>query len=375
MLSFWQHALPCASRAHVRRFVGAGPAILHGISGLLLPDLPPDPNQLPPPSENDPLMSEYEQPPDADVAEEAGPGSLEEANKEAQGEDYNTSANPAQPTATTQQGRTGPAAVAAAAGGARGMGTGPVVPGGVNGAASSSSSSRAGMGSMGAAGAATGSRQTVGGVPGAAAPAAGAGPAGTGVKGSASTDPVTTERGVSANGVGMGAPARRSSSALLPDSDVDVSAATGEEMAGSLGRRRLLLPHGMLAAGQPTRNLLAAGLQTAPLVLGGRGLLAGMQRPASRAATATPAATAAAAAGVTGATPSGALSSTVNVGAVGELQSFVNGIASNRTLTALKLSGGTTVPKGYVNRYGAFSGATAKGGCLNCKSWGREQPQ
>jgi hypothetical protein len=324
------------------------------------------------------MMSDYQQPPDADVAEEAGPGSLEEANKEAQGEDYDSPANPAQPTATAQQGRAGPAA-AAAGGGALGVGTGLVAPGGVNGAGSSSSSSSraAGVGTMGPVGAAPGSKQTVGGTPGAAAAAAagggGGGPAGMGVKGSAGANPVTIERGASYIVGGVGPSAKPPSSALPPDNDLDASAATEEDTAGSLGRRRLLLlPRSMLAAGQQTRSLLAAGLQTARRPLSGRSLQAGMQRSVPRATAATPATTAVAPAA--GVTPSGALSSTVNVGAVGELQSFMNGVASNRTVTALKLAGGTTVPKGYVNRYGAFKGATAKGGCLNCKSWGRQQP-
>jgi hypothetical protein len=198
-----------------------------------------------------------------------------------------------------------------------------------------------------------------------------------GLKGPAGANPVTTESGVSTNVGSMGASAKRPSSALLPVNGLDTSAATDAEgMVGSLGRRRLLLlPRSMLAAGQQTRRMLAAGLQTAQKVLGGRGLQAGMQRSAPRMPAATPATAAAAVASAAGVTPSGALSSTVNVGAVGELQSFVNGISSNRTVTALKLAGGTTVPKGYVNRYGAFKGASAKGGCLNCKSWGRQQPQ
>jgi hypothetical protein len=70
----------------------------------------------------------------------------------------------------------------------------------------------------------------------------------------------------------------------------------------------------------------------------------------------------------------GALSSAVPVGSVGQLQTFANGIASNKTMIALTRASLPKVPKEYVNRYGALKGPTVKGGCLNCKTWGG-QPQ
>jgi hypothetical protein len=70
----------------------------------------------------------------------------------------------------------------------------------------------------------------------------------------------------------------------------------------------------------------------------------------------------------------GALSSAVPVGSVGQLQTFANGVTSNKTLIALTRASVPMVPKEYVNRYGSLKGPTVKGGCLNCKSWGG-QPQ
>jgi hypothetical protein len=147
------------------------------------------------------------------------------------------------------------------------------------------------------------------------------------------------------------------------------------ETEGVLGRRRLLLllPRSMLAAAQQSRRLLAVRLQTARRVLAGRrGLLqlSTTQRPTAQTVGATTTTTTAASGPVT---PSGTLSSAVNVGAIGELQSFVNGVAANKTLQALRRAGESKVPPQYVNRYGSFSGATAKDGCLNCKAWGQPE--
>jgi hypothetical protein len=63
----------------------------------------------------------------------------------------------------------------------------------------------------------------------------------------------------------------------------------------------------------------------------------------------------------------------VNVGAVGQLQSFPTGYTTNKTLNALQASAVPLVPKQYINRYGFFKGPAVKGGCLNCKAWGRPE--
>lgn len=375
-----------------------GPGILHGINQVLLPDLPKDPNELPPPSDD-----EFEQPPDADVAEQAGPGSLEEANKEVQGEDTGVGTPP---SATSQQGRLGPGAGA-------GMGIGSGAPGvgrgvgmgmpaqGLNGvAAGSSSSSMPGLGRSNSAGpttSMTGSRG-VANTPGATA--AGAGTAGTGAR-PTGTNPITTESGVGRNTPAAVAPvAPKRSAPMTPDTDSDTSADT-EGTAGGMGRRRqlLLLPSSILSAGRQTRTLLAAGLKSAQQVLTGRRLRVSLLQATPRTAGSAVAPTAAASTrpGATGptaamsrpsavsvtppgtlsrpsavsVTPSGTLSSAVNVGAVGELQSFPNGISANKTLIALTRAGESKVPKEYVNRYGSFQGAQAPGGCLNCKAWGK----
>lgn len=192
----------------------------------------------------------------------------------------------------------------------------------------------------------------------------GVGPVGTGIRGSAGSGPVTTEKGPSGaaavGGVAAGTP--KKPSAWLPDA----------ETAGALGRRlllRLLPTHSMLAAARQSRRLLAVRLQTAGRVLTGRrGLLqlTTTQPPKPRAVD-----TITAAGGAV--TPSGALSSAVNVGAIGELQSFVNGVAANKMLQALRRAGESKVPPQYVNRYGSFRAAAAKDGCLNCKAWGQPE--
>ena len=125
-----------------------------------------------------------------------------------------------------------------------------------------------------------------------------------------------------------------------------------EEDEGQGGSGRHLL----LVQAYSPRSKLAAGLQP------GRRLLQKLPQSSIRPQP-RPAGTTA---------PSGALSSTVNVGAIGELQTFANGISSNKTLTALELSARGKVPKQYVNRYGSFKGPKVKGGCLNCKAWGKD---
>lgn len=146
----------------------------------------------------------------------------------------------------------------------------------------------------------------------------------------------------SVNGAAM--PSKR------PSAPARVAAVSDTEAQEQPGRRLLSLP----------RSMLAAGLQSARQLMGIPQLTGTTQAPRPRSSP--------------GEVVSGALSSTVNVGAMGELQSFANGISTDNTLTALTLAAVPKVPKQYVNRYGALKGPQVQGGCLNCKAWGK-QPQ
>jgi hypothetical protein len=57
---------------------------------------------------------------------------------------------------------------------------------------------------------------------------------------------------------------------------------------------------------------------------------------------------------------------------VGQLQTFANGIDTNKTRTAFQLAAQPVVPRQYVSRYGSFAPANAAGGCLNCRAWGKQ---
>lgn len=328
-----------------------GPAILHGINQVLLPDLPPDPNQLPAPLGDE---GELEQPPDADAPEQAGPVSLEEAAKDIQRDEADGVSQPS--ASTAQQGRIASGAAATASAAAAGTGQRAGTGAGAT-TSTTSSSNMAGMARSSIRPAATGA-----GADSMPTAAVAVGPVGTGIR-AAGSGPVTTEKGPSGAAAVAGvAGTPKKPSVWVPDADT----------AGTLGRRlllRLLPPRSMLAAARQSRRLLAVQLQTAGRVLTGmRGLLqlTTTQRPKPRAVDTTTAA-----GGVV--TPSGALSSAVNVGAIGELQSFVNGVAANKMLQALRRAGQSKIPQQYVNRYGSFRGAAAKGGCLNCKAWGQPE--
>jgi hypothetical protein len=71
--------------------------------------------------------------------------------------------------------------------------------------------------------------------------------------------------------------------------------------------------------------------------------------------------------------PAGTPATTMAIGSVGVMQTFANGISTNKTRSALELAAQPALPKQYRNRYGALPRAAAKGGCLNCRAWGKQQ--
>lgn len=276
----------------------AGRAILHGISHLLLPDLPQDPNQAPPPADDEDVPPEGQeedpQAPPPNVAEESAPKAA--ASRSGSG------------TAGQQAG--GSAA-----------GLGPVR----RGSSSSSSAITAPV---------QGSNRGQ-------QPAAGP----SGMRPQLGTRP----------------PQYTDTAALTPQrSSIAAMAGGGEQDDDSSpGRRLLSLPRSMLAAGLRSARVLLISSSSRGLTQASRAKATPMQQGTTTSSSSSKV-------GV-----SGALSSTVNVGAMGELQTFPNGLGTDKTLTALTLSAEPKVPKKYVNRYGSFKGPKAKGGCLNCKSWGR----
>lgn len=276
----------------------AGPAIMHGISGVLMPNLPPDPNELPPPKKGDPSDLARPQDDPNTPAEEvglAGPDS-----EETEGDDNGPEQLP-----TAQPGR--------AAGTA--------------------------LGTAGTAGRTNISpKQGVRGSPN--LPGAVTVESGSGRASAAQMQPTTA----APNGNSAAVPRRPVLRGPTP-----TTAADGE--AGN--RRRLVQLPG------EARDL-SKGMQTARQLFGERALQQ-TSRPSTKARPQG-----------TTATVSGALTSVARVGAMGELQSFPNGIATNKTLVALARAAVPQVPKVYVNRYGGFKGPDVRGGCLNCKAWGKQ---
>lgn len=294
----------------------AGPAILQGVTQLLLPDLPPD------------LEEQPEDPPDDDLdLDDPAVGVAEEAG----------------PAAAGAAGRTGAGTAAGAAGRA---GAGPAQPVTRGIGSSRSASSSAG--------------------PGAAAS--------VGARG------ISSSTGRSVAGTTASRPLGRGAPAAAPDPDASPEAGGLDDG----GRRRRLLLLQLLPP--PTQRLLSAGLQAARrLLMSGRTLHASTQlrrggsSPVASSSSLGPArpitavGSSATAAGTDTPTLSGALSSTVNKGDVGELQTFANGINTNKTVAAFALAANGSVPKQYVNRYGFLKGPLETGGCLNCKAWGTPQ--
>lgn len=177
-------------------------------------------------------------------------------------------------------------------------------------------------------------------------PAAGALAAGTAAAGAAQPVGGALRPAAAATANGMGSAAQR----LRPPVGAPNLAAPTD---GAGNRRRLLQ--------LPMQEVLAASLRRARHLLAGRVLSQAGRRSSTQGMGPQ-----------SGAAPSGALSSVATVGSMGEMQSFANGIATNKTLIALARAAVPKVPREYVNRYGGFKGPDVKGGCLNCKAWGKQ---
>lgn len=415
-----------------------GPAILHGIDQLLMPDLPQDPNQLPAPPGDSPDgggdgESEEQQPEDEQT--DAGPGA-ELAGPDSVGEGDGEEA-PTNNSSAAGRARAGGGMPAAAGAGQRSMtpktagagaGAGMILPIGSAAGRLRPATTPVSV----EAGARSVPEQTTGSAAPAAAPAAGA----NGVRGSLPLPGAASDRlsggSAAASGMGAGAavgpglrgaavgagagtgpvvgpglgpggvgrkvpdqqPRAAAAAAAADDDSADAAEGPGRRLLQAAAwlwtdsTRSQLAVHVHACASTP-RRMLASGLQTARALLQMTPTM--RPRPATATASASSAPTAlpaskAAGAATTAAVGSagkpsaknvpafGALSSAVPVGSVGQLQTFANGVTSNKTLIALTRASVPMVPKEYVNRYGSLKGPTVKGGCLNCKSWGG-QPQ